>query len=120
MYVFEGVLEPWCLVPHHAAAILKCLCDAGPLASSLTGMKWVSWTTPLDGWVAMNTGGLSFGNPSRELVGGVARDAVGQWVFGYAGFIGNSLVAPRRGYRFHVYGSIISWTRGLLLQNLRV
>lgn len=50
----------------------------------------MSWTAPLDGWVVLNTDGPSLGSPDRAGVGGVVRDAIGRWVFGYTGFIGVS------------------------------
>ena len=43
---------------------------------------------PLLNWYKLNTDGASCGNPERARGGGVIRDSVGNWIRGFARYIG--------------------------------
>ncbi|KAL9841601.1 putative ribonuclease H domain, reverse transcriptase zinc-binding domain-containing protein [Arabidopsis thaliana] len=50
--------------------------------------RLVSWVSPGDGWVKLNTDGASRGNPGFATAGGVLRDHNGAWIRGFAVNIG--------------------------------
>ena len=49
----------------------------------------VQWTRPAIGSIKVNVDGSRSKNPSRAGFGGLLRDNVGDWIFGFSGFLGD-------------------------------
>lgn len=49
----------------------------------------MSWSCPLAGKLKMNTDGNSRGDPRQSGYGGLLRDEVGTWIWGFYGYLGN-------------------------------
>lgn len=53
-------------------------------------LKAIRWERPNRGWIKLNTGGSSSGNPGPAGCGGVIRDENGVWVCGFSKKIGTT------------------------------
>ncbi|KAM7503559.1 hypothetical protein LguiB_002463 [Lonicera macranthoides] len=60
--------------------------------SSISGNTLIHWKFPVAGTVKVNTDGSCLGNPGPAGIGGVARNDQGQWLAGFAGFIGKATI----------------------------
>ncbi|KAK9292819.1 hypothetical protein L1049_020799 [Liquidambar formosana] len=57
-------------------------------SSSLDSTRLIFWAFPPTGWVKLNTNGSVFGNPGVAAIGGLIRDASGNWIKGFMGNLG--------------------------------
>ncbi|KAF7815200.1 reverse transcriptase [Senna tora] len=48
----------------------------------------IKWHPPADSWVKLNTDGACTGNPGPFAIGGLIRDAQGNWIKGFSSYIG--------------------------------
>ncbi|CAA7039100.1 unnamed protein product [Microthlaspi erraticum] len=53
--------------------------------------RLIRWTRPENGWVKLNTDGVSRGNPGAAAAGGVLRDEMGSWCRGFSPNIGTCM-----------------------------
>ncbi|KAJ1414180.1 Ribonuclease H-like superfamily [Sesbania bispinosa] len=85
----------------------------GPRSRSLVdNFREVLWVLPSADWVKVNVDGSFFPDSLRMGVGGIIRDAEGNWVSGFSGFIGvgDSLEAEFEACRFELE---VAWDIGL-------
>ncbi|KAF7841164.1 reverse transcriptase [Senna tora] len=68
---------------HHIALSKNSSAIRTPLTVS------VKWKPPYIGWWKLNCDGAYQGNPGPFSIGGILRDAHGNWISGYSGFIGD-------------------------------
>lgn len=74
------------------AAITKAERNKGETRS---GRAWqnIGWTTPMFGWIKLNSDGSVFGADYRASSGGVLRDFQGRWIRGFARNIGRCSIS---------------------------
>ncbi|CAA7021138.1 unnamed protein product [Microthlaspi erraticum] len=70
--------------------------------------RQIRWTHPTQGWVKLNTDGVSRGNPGEASVGGVIRDNRGLWCRGFVLNIGTCTVRMAELWSVY-YGLVIAW-----------
>ena len=107
-FVFDGVKEPWQMVLHNAASVLRVLRSA-PVTG--TDPRWVAWRAPPDGWAALNVDGSSLGNPGRAGAGGVIRNNLGVWCSGFSAHVGITEILKAELLAI-LFGLRLCWDRG--------
>jgi len=79
----------------------------------------VGWGVPNDGWLKLNTGGASRGNPGLATAGGVLRNSAGEWCGGFALNIGRC-TAPVAELWGVYYGMYFAWEKKVTRVELEV
>ncbi|PNX95448.1 ribonuclease H [Trifolium pratense] len=71
----------------------------------------VAWTPPLDNCVKLNVDGSSLGNFGRSGYGGIIRNNVGGWLYGFSDFCG--ITTNLKAWLLAiVHGLSLTWSKG--------
>ncbi|KAL9282454.1 putative ribonuclease H domain-containing protein [Arabidopsis thaliana] len=95
-----------------------CLANGGQI-KRVRVERQIAWSRPDEGWFKLNTDGASRGNPGLATAGGVIRDAVGNWVQGFAFNIGVCTAPLAELWGFY-YGLYYAWENKITRLKLEV
>ncbi|KAL9813290.1 putative ribonuclease H domain-containing protein [Arabidopsis thaliana] len=95
-----------------------CLANGGQI-KRVRVERQIAWSRPDEGWFKLNTDGASRGNPGLATAGGVIRDAVGNWVQGFAFNIGVCTAPLAELWGFY-YGLYYAWEKKITRLKLEV
>lgn len=71
----------------------------------------VCWSFPPQDWLKLNTDGASKGTNHAASCGGVLRDAVGRWLYGFAANLGSASAIEAEIWGIY-YGLSLAWSQG--------